>query len=267
MFSLLVSESHWLNETFAAACHQARSWSSLWIWNQGQGLFSLCYFQSVLLPFSFYLTGLTCVGLSPQRLWPSFISTLPYWSGQCSCECGLVCGLPAETEILVGEDQSGDRWSGEKCCGFRGDLFADFRVLFSACWQDASTRRRSGLTNAWFMVRLPCIISIFKVILSKDFKFRDSKYLRDLLWIAAESKRILQHLSPALTTGQLLLITSVKSCDWLILLPASCRRGHAPGWLGLSEELQNSVSQTSLFMQNHLGILLKCRIWFHRSNQ
>lgn len=119
--------------------HQARSWSSPWIWKQGQGLFSLCYFQSVLLPFSFCLMGLTFVGLQPQRLWPSSFPALLHWSGQCSCECGLVCGIPAETEVLVAEDQSGDRWSREKGCGFRGDLFADFRVLFSGGWQDAST--------------------------------------------------------------------------------------------------------------------------------
>lgn len=119
-------------------------------------------------------------------------------------------------------------------------------------------RRSSGVTTAWVLVRLPCIISIFKVILSKDFKFRDSKYLRDLLWITAESKRILQHLPPACTTGQLLLITPAKSCDWLIL-PASCRRGRSPGWPGLSEELQNDACQTLACMQHPSGILLKCR--------
>lgn len=59
--------------------------------------------------------------------------------GQCSCECGLVHGIPVETEVLVGVDQSGDRWRREKCCGFRGDLFADFRALFSAGWQGART--------------------------------------------------------------------------------------------------------------------------------
>lgn len=66
-------------------------------------------------------------------------SALLHESGQHSFKSGLACGMPTETEVLHGKGQSGDRWGWEKCCGLRGDLLADFRALFSACWQHAST--------------------------------------------------------------------------------------------------------------------------------
>lgn len=40
--------------------------------------------------------------------------------------------MPTETEVPVGQGQSGDRRGWEKCCGFRGDLAADVRTLFRA---------------------------------------------------------------------------------------------------------------------------------------
>lgn len=134
--------------------HRDRSWSP-WVWKKGQDSFSLCFFQSVLLPFfPFCSTGGTdCVWcLRPQRSWASPTSALPCGSRQHSFKRGLVCGTPTETEVLVGKGQSGDRWGREKWCyGFRGDLFADFRALFSACWLHASAEEAvdSLMLGSW----------------------------------------------------------------------------------------------------------------------
>lgn len=219
MVSLLISQPHWLNETFSAGWSPCQKLVFSLIWKQGQDLFSLCCFQSVLLLFLHFwlwvgdLGGCGHLPPLPCRVGPGGIPVSVVLSVGCQLRLKFrLARASQETggagrSAVVSEVTSPLMW--ERCSG-----------LWAACqWRNAA------FTNAWFMVRLPCLISIFKSFYPKTSNLEGSKQLRDMLWITAEFKRILQHL---------LLLAScfyIQSSDRLILLPASCWRC-APGQPG-----------------------------------
>lgn len=232
MVSLLVSQPHWLNETFSAGCSPTKPEAGVLPGFGSKDKVLVC--AAFGLCFSSSSTS-DSVGRWPQRLWPCPTSALLCGSKRHSFKCGLVCGMPTGTEVPPA------RASQETGGAGRSVVVSEVTSLL--IWELCSVllaalqcRRSTAFTNAWFMVRLPCIISIFKSFYLKTSNLEDCKRLRDILWITAEFKRILQHFSLALTTGQLLLITFSQVLWQPHSSTASCRDVLEVG-LGLSEEL------------------------------
>lgn len=122
--SLLVSQPHWLNETFSAGCSPCRKLVIL----PGSGSKNkICFVcASPIPPFlTLWVGDLRGCGHLPP---------LPCCVGPGGIPLSVVLsvGCQLRLKVLVGQGQSGD-WQGwEKCCGFRGDLAADVRALFKA---------------------------------------------------------------------------------------------------------------------------------------